>query len=93
MKKSVLSLMMGVLLIVPTLSWAERAGGAGKAFHQQQKVKREEHWLKNEAPAIARKFIKPLALDFQSSRELDEQHLKYYPVHSITAWLKELPVR
>ncbi|MEI6311017.1 MAG: hypothetical protein WCP57_02050 [Bacteroidota bacterium] len=61
-------------------------------FFLNDTVKREAYWLQEEDKSIQRLFLQEVLphISFESNEVLSENHYHYYPVHSITPWLREM---
>lgn len=62
------------------------------AFFLTEPVAREAQWLKEESSKIQRFFLHEALpeISFENNELLGETHYHYYPVHSISPWLREM---
>ncbi len=62
------------------------------SFFLPDGLEREKYWLINESPGINRLFLNEAVnkINFEGDEHLSQNgFIKYYPVHSFTAWVKE----
>ena len=53
-------------------------------------LSREESWLQGESDNFNRKKLQSLEISYEDSCLYDHQYYKSYPIHSFTAWTKEM---
>lgn len=53
-------------------------------------ISREEYLLQGESANINRKKLQSLEINYEDSSLYDQQFYKSYPIHSFTAWIKEM---
>ena len=53
-------------------------------------LSREEDWLQGESENINRKKLQSLEINYEDSSLYDRSYYKSYPIHSFTAWIKEM---
>ena len=53
-------------------------------------LSREESWLQGESDNFNRKKLQSLEISYEDSCMYDQQYYKSYPIHSFSAWVKEM---
>ena len=53
-------------------------------------LSREECWLKGESDNFNRRKLQSLEISYEDSCLYDQQYYKSYPIHSFSAWVKEM---
>ena len=53
-------------------------------------LSREESWLKGESDIFNRKKLQSLEIGYKDSCLYDQKYYKSYPIHSFSAWVKEM---
>jgi len=55
-------------------------------------VARENHWLENESKDITRAFLSDVkeTSNFIDNQDLKQSKFHHYPIHSFSAWMKEM---
>ena len=53
-------------------------------------LSREETWIQGESDNFNRKKLQSLEIGYEDSCLYDQQYYKSYPIHSFTAWVKEM---
>lgn len=71
-----------------TFSWRD----GESAFFLDQTVEREAHWLKEEHAQIDRLHLSEClpTISFDQRSQHSDNHYEYYPVHSISPWMREM---